>query len=94
MNHKSGCNKKLYITQRTGSWHYILAYIHLAEENVQPVVGNSGHGGVAFLQCLAFQESFKHRRLEYLDEMQLSTPLHLKTLHTQKPPFHVETFDS
>ena len=59
-------------------------HTHLAEQNIKPVVCHSRYSRVAVFQCLAFQESFKHRRLKYLNEMQLSTSFHFKTLQIQK----------
>lgn len=52
----------------------------LAVEDVKPVVGHLGHSLVAVVQSVTLQEGLKHRRLEDLDQLQLTTTLHLKTL--------------
>ena len=54
----------------------------LAVEDVEPVVSHLGHSLVAVVQSATLQEGLKHRRLEDLDQLQLTTALHLKTLHS------------
>ena len=49
-------------------------------EYVQTGVGNFTNELITLLECGAVEESFKNTRLEVLDQLQLSPPLHLKTL--------------
>ena len=52
----------------------------MAVEHVQPVVGHLSHRLVTLLKGLALKEGLKHSRLKVLDQLQLTSPLHLKTL--------------
>ena len=75
---------------------------YLAVQDVQPVVGHFGHRGVHLLQSRPFKESLKHWRLENLNELELSSSLHFKTLQLSQravlvkhsvPEMNVETLN-
>mmetsp|Transcript_69566 Transcript_69566/g.166538 ORF Transcript_69566/g.166538 Transcript_69566/m.166538 type:complete len:363 (-) Transcript_69566:1655-2743(-) len=59
----------------------LVLQIHpLVVEDVEPVVGNVGHGLVALFEVFAVEEPLEHPLLEHFDELQLPAALQLKAL--------------